>query len=105
MKHNHPTYCHHNRIKNKRDDKNEMPANFGDFLKSWFLESINAITFGTRLGLLDETKNNHEGTKTIKTVRKVFELIYEIECLPTFWRYYHTKSFKELLQGYQDLTE
>lgn len=94
-----------NRIKRKRNDQNEMPANFGDFLKSWFLESINALTFGTRLGLLDETKNNHEGTKTIKTVRKVFELIYEIECLPTFWRYYHTKSFKELLQAYQDLTE
>lgn len=88
-----------------QDDKGEMPANFGDYLNRWSLESITAISLDKRLGLMDFQANSAFGEKIAKTVRKIFVLGLEFEMKPTVWKIYETKGFKELMQAYEDLTK
>ena len=50
----------------KRDERNEVPANFSDYLNRWSLESITCITLNRRLGLLNETSADENAEKLIK---------------------------------------
>ena len=54
------------RIASKRDANNEVPANFGDFVNLWSLESITCITLDKRLGNLDEKNQDKNATELIK---------------------------------------
>lgn len=50
----------------KRDEKNEVPANFGDYMNKWTLESITSITLNRRLGILDESHHDENAENLIK---------------------------------------
>lgn len=93
------------RIKTKLDDKNETPADFLNEINRWSLESISCITLNTRLGVMDETNKDPRAKKIIQLVRKMFELTYQFEVLPSPWRYYKSKKFKELMAVHDGLTE
>lgn len=53
-------------IMQKRDEKNEVPANFGNFINMWSLESIAFITLSRRLGILNENNQDENAKKLIK---------------------------------------
>lgn len=93
------------RIKTKLDDKNETPANFLNELNRWSLESIGCITLNTRLGVMDDNNQDPRAKRIIKLVRKMFELTYQFEVLPSPWRYYKSKKFKELMAVNDGITE
>lgn len=93
------------RIKTKLDDKNETPANFLNELNRWSLESIGCITLNTRLGVLDDNNQDPRANRIIKLVRQMFELTYQFEVLPSPWRYYKSKKFKELMDVNDGITE
>jgi hypothetical protein len=57
-------------MKRLRDDKNELPPDFGDYTNHWSLESITFITLSKRLGLLRENYSDPNAEKLIK-VRSV----------------------------------
>lgn len=92
-------------IPSMQDDRGEMPANFGDYLNLWSLESIIAISMETRLGLTKFDNSSELGKKIAKAVRKIITLGLEFEFKPSIWRIYETKLFKELIGAYNDLTK
>lgn len=88
----------------KLQDKNgEMPGNFHEFLNRWSLESITAITLEKRLNLMNFKEN--EGEKIQRAIRKILTLSVDFEMKPSLWKVYKTKSFLELMQAHDDLTE
>lgn len=56
-------------MKKIRDEKNEVPADFSDFVNHWSLESISCIILDKRLGLLKENNNDENAQKMIKVCR------------------------------------
>lgn len=88
-----------------QDGKGEMPANFGEYLNRWSLESITAIVLDKRLGLMDFANKTIFGEQICKAVRKIIVLGLEFEMKPSIWRIYETTEFKELMQAYNELTE
>lgn len=93
------------KIGTKLDDKAETPADFLHEINRWSLESIGCITLNTRLGVIDDNKHDPRSKRMIKLVRQMFELTYEFEILPSPWRYYESKKFKELMACHDGLTE
>ncbi len=55
----------------KRDEKNEVPANFSDHLNLWSLESITYVALDRRLGILEETKADENAKQLIKVTDKL----------------------------------
>lgn len=53
----------------KRDEKNEVPANFGDLMNLWSLESISCTTMNQRLGILNTNSQDENALKLIKVIR------------------------------------
>lgn len=92
-------------IPSMQDDRGEMPANFSEYLNLWSLESITAIALEKRLGLTKFDNSSELGKKIAKAVRDIITRGLEFEMKPSIWRYYETKSFKELMRAYNDLTK
>lgn len=90
-----------------RDDKNELPANFLYELNKWALESISSIALDQRLHILKGAINdpNSESSKLIKAVDDFFLLSFELEMLPSLWRYVKTSKYKELMAVYDTMTQ
>lgn len=87
----------------KRDDKNELSASFGQELNKWAVESVGVIALDQRLGVLNE--NNPEAKLVIRGVREFFQLTYELDVLPSIWKYVRTPKFKRLMRVFDDLTK
>lgn len=58
----------------KRDDKNEIPESFNDFLNMWSLESITCISLNHRMGILSDDYVDENAEKLIKVADKIIEL-------------------------------
>lgn len=86
-----------------RDANNELPATFGNDLNKWSLESIGAIALDQRLGVLME--NNDDAKLLITSIRDFFRLSYELDVMPSVWKYVETPKFKKLMQTFDNLTK
>jgi hypothetical protein len=53
---------------NKRDDKNEVPGNFGQYVNTWSLESITCIALNRRLGTLKEDICDENARKLMQVI-------------------------------------
>lgn len=94
------------RIKKLRDSNNELPAKFLYELNKWSLESIASIAVNQRLHILDDQKDDDSpARKLIKSVDDFFTLSYQLEMLPSLWRYIATPKYKELMQTFDTMTE
>lgn len=93
------------RIRSIRDEKNETPAGFSNEMNKWALESIACIGLETRLGLLGEIDKDSDGQRMIQSVHDFFSLSYELEVMPSIWKYYKTPTFKKLIQALHVMTE
>lgn len=98
-------FCDH--IKLLRDDNLELPPKFMLELNKWALESIASIALDQRLHILDESKSvkNSRAMALIKAVDDFFTLSFELEMLPSLWRYVATPKYKELMQVFDTMTE
>jgi cytochrome P450 family 12 len=88
-----------------RDDKNELPGDFGELVNCWSLESITAIAIERRLNLLSGDTKDPRAKKLIESIRKFFILSFEMEMAPAIWKYYETKKFKEIMDIYDTMTK
>lgn len=86
-----------------RDEKNELPGDFNLWLNRWALEMIGVLALDTRLGVLDKNISQ-DSSDIIKYVREVFELIFQLDMMPSIWKYYKTPSFKRLMKVLDELT-
>ncbi|XP_062535024.1 probable cytochrome P450 12a5, mitochondrial [Armigeres subalbatus] len=87
-----------------RDIKNELPANFKQWINRWALESMGVLALDARLGLLD-SEQSQEATIIVKYLQEFFELTYQLDVLPSVWKYYETPSFKRLMVVLDKITE
>lgn len=92
------------RMLNMRDSKNELPANFKQWINRWALESMGVLALDTRFGLLDN-KQSVEAQIIVTNLQEFFELTYQLDVLPSIWRYYKTASFKRLITVLDRITE
>lgn len=94
------------RIKTLRNDKNELPANFLYELNKWALESIASIALDQRLHILDGKKDDEtsHASRLIKAVDEFFVLSFELDVLPSLWRYYKTTKYQQLMKVFDDMT-
>uniref|UniRef100_A0A182QZP4 Uncharacterized protein n=1 Tax=Anopheles farauti TaxID=69004 RepID=A0A182QZP4_9DIPT len=87
-----------------RDDKYELPADFIRWMNRWALETMGVLALESRLGVLQSTDSG-EGQKLLETVDQILKLTYQLEILPSLWRYFKTPAFRKLMAKYDDLTD
>ncbi|EDS34541.1 cytochrome P450 98A1 [Culex quinquefasciatus] len=90
-------------IRDIRDEKNELPADFNQWLNRWALETMGVLALDTRLGVLDKEMST-EISNIVKYNREVLELMYQLDILPSIWKFYKTKSFKRLMTLLDEVT-
>lgn len=88
-----------------RDSNNEMPADFQNYINTWSLESVVAVALERRLHILDGTSKDEKALELITQIRAFFEKTFEYDGLPSVWKYYQTKGFKDFLKVYDKITE
>ncbi|KAF2886967.1 hypothetical protein ILUMI_19206 [Ignelater luminosus] len=83
----------------------EMPEDFLNHIYRWALESIAYIALDRRLGCLDPNlRRDSEPQKIIDSAIRMFYLYYKIEVLPTLWKVYKTKTFREFIDVLDTMT-
>ncbi|CRK87076.1 CLUMA_CG000842, isoform A [Clunio marinus] len=92
-------------IVKKRDENNEVPAQFSDYANMWSMESITCITLNRRLGILNQNYHDENAEKLIKLIRQFFVLTIDFEVSASIWKYYETKGFKKLMDVYDGMTD
>uniref|UniRef100_A0A182Q137 Uncharacterized protein n=1 Tax=Anopheles farauti TaxID=69004 RepID=A0A182Q137_9DIPT len=91
-------------ISSLRDEKHELPQDFIQWVYRWALEVTCVMALDTRLGALSKNVST-EGQTLLDSVEQVFELTYELDILPSIWRYYKTPTFKKLMRAYDTMVE
>ncbi|KXJ81215.1 hypothetical protein RP20_CCG021013 [Aedes albopictus] len=86
-----------------RDKRNELPADFGQWLNRWSLESTGVLSVDSRLGVLDE-QESEEARRIVQLTKELFELVYQLDILPSIWRYYKTPKYHRLMKVFDELT-
>ena len=88
------------RIKQIRDEKNETPEDFHNYLNEWALESIGLIALDKRLGVME----NPQSSDINRLMKEIFKMSYEYDVLPSIWRTFKTPGFKNVMKTYEKLT-
>ncbi|XP_053673839.1 cytochrome P450 CYP12A2-like [Anopheles nili] len=90
-------------VSNFRDENYEAPADFARWINRWALETIGMIALDTRFGVLNSDTSGGE-KQLVGLVREMFDLLYNLDVLPSIWKYYKTSNFKRLMQVFDELT-
>uniref|UniRef100_A0A182S4Q2 Cytochrome P450 n=1 Tax=Anopheles funestus TaxID=62324 RepID=A0A182S4Q2_ANOFN len=88
---------------NLRDDKQELPVDFNEWISRWALETTGVLALDSRLGVM-HSKDSVGGQRLVDVVDEIFQLTYQLDVLPSVWRYYKTPSFKRLMVLFDELT-
>ncbi|KDR20887.1 putative cytochrome P450 301a1, mitochondrial, partial [Zootermopsis nevadensis] len=88
------------RIRMIRDDKLEMPDDFGNELCKWGLESISYIALDTRLGCLNpELTADSEAQKMIDSVQVQFDCMHKMESGFPVWKYVSSPTWRKFVKA------
>lgn len=93
------------RVKSIRDDKNEVPADFQNEMNKWALETVGCMALDARLGVLGNLEKDSDPQKLIQCVHDFFNLEFELDVLPSLWRYYKTPKFNQMMTTLNTMTE
>lgn len=83
----------------------EMPPNFEDELNQWALESIGAIAFDTRLGLIGSGSTDSRSKKLISSLKVLFEVPFQLDFKPSPWRYISTPKYRQFVKAMDTFTD
>ncbi|KAI8118151.1 Cytochrome P450 CYP12A2 [Lucilia cuprina] len=88
------------RIRQIRDPKSlEVPDNFIEELNRWTLESISVVALDKQLGLITKNRGDPLVKELFQAINDFFKYGMEVEYRPSTWKYYKTKSFRNLMQS------
>lgn len=88
-----------------QDPNGEMPKDFSNDLNKWAMESVGMLTMDTRFGCLSPNIDpNSEAQKFINDVANAFDLMYEIEILPSLSKYMWTPKWKRYISAFDNIT-
>ncbi|XP_066598836.1 probable cytochrome P450 301a1, mitochondrial isoform X2 [Prorops nasuta] len=94
------------RIKDIRNDKNEMPDDFANELNKWGLESVSFVAVNTRLGCLGKNlAEDSEPQKIIRAIQESLRLMYFLNGVPNFSAYYPTRRWREYVKHLDTIFE
>ncbi|KAL5276503.1 hypothetical protein ACFFRR_001995 [Megaselia abdita] len=92
-------------IRDKRDSNTfEVGDKFLDDINNWALESIALIALNTRLGCLGANKHPDADT-LINGMHTFFNLSYELDFLPSMWKYVATPKFNKLMKVLDEVSD
>lgn len=74
-------------------------------MQKWGLESIAEIALNARLGLLSDGENTADGNRLAELSRDFSENGFELEIMPSLWRYISTPLFKRQMGVLNEITE
>lgn len=70
-------------------------------MNKWSLESIALVALGSRMGCLQENlPEDHPGRKLMQCGKDIIENAFELEFLPSVWKYISTPAFKKIMKTY-----
>lgn len=72
--------------------------NLTTFMQRYILEALGVIILDTRLNVLDLHSANR-GVELWTVMSRVFDLTYELDILPSLWKYVTTPKLRELLRA------
>ncbi|OXU32057.1 hypothetical protein TSAR_002862 [Trichomalopsis sarcophagae] len=85
---------------------NELPASFYNEISKWTLESICLVALDHRFGCLEENlAADSEPQRMINAIHEIFELLFQLEVQPSFWKYYNTGKLKRFFRAMDTVTE
>uniref|UniRef100_A0A336MMT9 CSON003993 protein n=1 Tax=Culicoides sonorensis TaxID=179676 RepID=A0A336MMT9_CULSO len=90
--------------KRSRDDFNETPSDYGNYVQRWALESIGEIALDTRFGVLEKREGN-KGDILAKLVEDFFYYSYKLDTQPHIWRYVKTPGFYRMMKLLDNMTD
>lgn len=93
-----------NTMAKQRNSNGELPKNFLKTMDKWALESIACITFDIRIGLLGENEDPI-AQQFLDHVKLLFEHTYQLDVLPSLWKWYKTPLFNSAMRNLDDLIE
>ncbi|KAG7196814.1 hypothetical protein KM043_016927 [Ampulex compressa] len=96
-----------NNIRTLRNPRTmEMPESFNNEVLKWALESMFSIAMNSRLGCLKPNLSEDSEPQTmINCVHDMFELMYQLEILPSMWKIYNTPNLKKFFRIMDKLNE
>ncbi|CAH2048629.1 unnamed protein product, partial [Iphiclides podalirius] len=86
------------RLLKLKDQEHYLQSNFDSEITKWSLESVAYIALGTRLGCLNDEKNNKKAQLLIACASNIMELAYKLEFFPSPWRYFETPNLKKMIK-------
>lgn len=87
-----------------RSADNKVPKNFLNLLNMWALESVCYISMDTRIGLFGE-QENPIAKKFVDNLKLFFEHTYQLDILPSIWKFYKTPMFKAHMKNMDEMVE
>lgn len=86
------------RIKEIRDRETfVVPDDFISEINRWTFENVVAVALDKELGLIRKNRDNPEALHVFQLLHRVFQLIYELDVKPPFWKIIKTPAFKEMM--------
>ncbi|GLH07255.1 Probable cytochrome P450 301a1, mitochondrial [Gryllus bimaculatus] len=94
------------RMRDLRDENNELPADFINELYKWSLESITMVALDTRIGCLaPNLPKNSEPQGMIDSVQVMLEAFYKLDLKPSLWRIMSTPMWRRFVGAMDYLTD
>lgn len=76
-----------------------VPDDFLSEINRWTFESVVAVALDKELGLIRKHRDNPEVMKAFKLLSRVFQLMYDLDVKPPFWKIIKTPAFKEMMDA------
>lgn len=92
------------KIDSLKDASNKVSDDFLPLLRKWALESVSYISMDIRMGLLG-AREDPVATKFMKTLDGFFDFSYQLDILPSLWKYYKTPTFKRAMKNNDEMVE
>lgn len=90
-------------VKTIRDEKNETSPEFEKYINRWVVDSTGLMAFDLEIGAL--SKKDVRADQLIEAVEEATDLIYQLDLLPSIWRYYKTKKFYKCIEAQNQVAQ
>uniref|UniRef100_A0A336M4C2 CSON005232 protein n=1 Tax=Culicoides sonorensis TaxID=179676 RepID=A0A336M4C2_CULSO len=87
-----------------RDENGETSPEFEKYINRWVVDSAGYMAFDMEIGALRKTHGSN-ADELIETVEKATHLIYQLDLLPSIWRFYKTKKFYKCMTTQKRVAE
>ncbi|XP_039745987.1 cytochrome P450 CYP12A2-like isoform X1 [Pararge aegeria] len=91
------------KIKQLRNNKNQLEGNIFTELNLWALESVGVVALGRRLNCFDPNLPNESPVKKlINVIHDVLNATEKLDFQPSIWKYIATPDFKKGMKIYEE---